>query len=47
MANVAAFLLSGLSSAVTGEILYVDAGFHSVAVPPLLEQIKMPELSES
>jgi len=30
--NVAAFLLSDLSSAVTGEITYVDAGYSTVAV---------------
>ena len=30
--NVAAFLLSSLSSAVTGEITYVDAGYSTVAV---------------
>jgi enoyl-[acyl-carrier protein] reductase I len=29
--NVAAFLLSDLASAVTGEITYVDAGFNTVA----------------
>jgi enoyl-[acyl-carrier protein] reductase I len=28
--NVAAFLLSDLASAVTGEILYVDSGFSHV-----------------
>ncbi|MEO8485451.1 MAG: SDR family oxidoreductase [Betaproteobacteria bacterium] len=30
--NVAAFLLSGLASAVTGEITYVDGGYSTVAV---------------
>jgi enoyl-[acyl-carrier protein] reductase I len=29
--NVAAFLFSGLSSAITGEIIYVDCGFSTVA----------------
>jgi enoyl-[acyl-carrier protein] reductase I len=29
--NVAAFLLSDLASAVTGEITYVDCGFSTVA----------------
>jgi enoyl-[acyl-carrier protein] reductase I len=28
--NAAAFLLSGLAAGVTGEVLYVDAGFHNV-----------------
>lgn len=31
--NVAAFLLSELSSGITGEITYVDGGFNTVAVP--------------
>ncbi len=30
--NVAAFLLSDLASAITGEITYVDAGYSTVAV---------------
>ncbi|MCA9526793.1 MAG: SDR family oxidoreductase, partial [Myxococcales bacterium] len=30
--DAAAFLLSDLSSAVTGEILHVDAGYHAVGV---------------
>jgi len=30
--NVAAFLLSDLSSAITGEIMYVDCGYSTVAV---------------
>ena len=30
--NTAAFLLSDLSSGITGDIVYVDAGFHAVAV---------------
>ena len=30
--NVAAFLLSDLACAVTGEVVHVDAGFHSVAI---------------
>lgn len=29
--NTAAFLLSDLASGITGEIIYVDAGFHSTA----------------
>lgn len=32
--NAALYLLSDLSSAVTGEIHFVDAGFHIVGVPP-------------
>ncbi len=35
--NVAAFLLSDLSSAVTGEVVHVDAGFHSVAIGEEIE----------
>lgn len=31
--NAAAFLCSDLASAITGEILYVDAGFNVVAMP--------------
>ena len=30
--NAAAFLCSDLASGITGEVLYVDAGFHSVAI---------------
>ena len=33
--NCAAFLCSDLSSAVTGEVLHVDAGFHCVAMNDL------------
>ena len=32
--NTAAFLLSDLASGITGNIAYVDAGFHSVGVSP-------------
>jgi enoyl-[acyl-carrier protein] reductase I len=31
--NSAAFLCSDLASAITGEVLHVDAGFHAVALP--------------
>lgn len=30
--NTAAFLLSDLSSGITGEVIYVDAGFHCVGI---------------
>lgn len=33
--NAAAFLCSDLASGITGEILYVDAGFNITAAPPL------------
>lgn len=36
--NAAAFLLSDLAGGITGNIAYVDAGFHSVAVSPVLTQ---------
>ena len=32
--NAAAFLCSDLASGITGEILYVDAGFQSVGISP-------------
>ena len=32
--NTAAFLLSDLASGITGNIAYVDAGFHLVGVSP-------------
>lgn len=32
--NVAAFLLSDMASGMTGDVVYVDAGFHSVAIGP-------------
>ena len=35
--NTAAFLLSDYASGITGDNVYVDAGFHAVAVPDLLE----------
>ena len=31
--NTAAFLCSDLASGITGEVVHVDAGFHSVAMP--------------
>lgn len=35
--NAAAFLCSDLASGITGEIMYVDAGYSTVGVPPLDE----------
>jgi len=35
--NTAAFLLSDYASGITGDNVYVDAGFHAVAVPDILE----------
>lgn len=34
------FLLSDLSSGVTGETLYVDAGYHNIGVPDLTRETK-------
>ena len=34
--NTAAFLLSDLASGITGNVTYVDAGFHTVGVSPAL-----------
>ena len=33
--NTAAFLCSDLASAITGEVLHVDAGFHAIALSDL------------
>jgi enoyl-[acyl-carrier protein] reductase I len=41
VAKAAQFLLSDLASGVTGHILYVDAGYNTVAVPPNLEEIQV------
>lgn len=35
--NAAAFLCSDLALGITGEILHVDAGFHSIAMPEMSE----------
>ncbi|MCA9069029.1 MAG: enoyl-ACP reductase [Planctomycetaceae bacterium] len=40
VAKSAAFLLSDLGSAVTGEILHVDCGYHIMGAPPLDAQGK-------
>ncbi|OGN61312.1 MAG: hypothetical protein A3F40_02140 [Chlamydiae bacterium RIFCSPHIGHO2_12_FULL_27_8] len=32
IANTAAFLLSNLSSAITGEVIYVDNGLHAMGI---------------
>ncbi len=42
VARAALFLLSDLGSGVTGQTLYVDAGYSSVGVPPDLDQIRLP-----
>jgi enoyl-[acyl-carrier protein] reductase I len=39
VANCAAFLASPESSAITGQIIYVDAGYNIVGIPPDLDQI--------
>lgn len=35
--NTAAFLLSDYASGITGDNIYVDAGFHAVAISDSLE----------
>ena len=42
VAKAALFLLSDLGSGVTGQTLYVDAGYTSVGVPPELDKIRLP-----
>lgn len=41
--NAALFLLSPWASGITGEILFVDAGFNTVAISEQLMQIEMSE----
>ena len=42
VAKSAYFLLSDLASGVTGQVLYVDAGYSIVGVPPDLDRIALP-----
>ena len=42
--NSALYLLSDLGSAVTGEILHVDCGYHTVGMVAVDEAIKVSEL---
>ncbi|MFN3202195.1 MAG: enoyl-ACP reductase [Bradymonadia bacterium] len=43
VAGTAMSLLSDLGSAITGEIIHVDAGFHAVGAPPLSALGVLPE----
>ncbi|MBN2689895.1 MAG: enoyl-ACP reductase [Gammaproteobacteria bacterium] len=36
--NAAAFLCSDLASGITGDVLYVDSGFHIIGVPDLIKE---------
>lgn len=42
VARTAYFFLSELASGVTGQILYVDAGYSIVGVPPDLDRMQLP-----
>lgn len=42
VAKASLFLLSDLASGVTGHVLYVDAGFNVMGVPPVIEQTAAP-----
>jgi enoyl-[acyl-carrier protein] reductase I len=42
VAKAALFLLSDLGSGVTGQTLYVDAGYSIVGVPPDLDKMTLP-----
>jgi enoyl-[acyl-carrier protein] reductase I len=42
VAKSAYFLLSDLASGVTGQVLYVDAGYSIVGVPPDLDRMQLP-----
>jgi enoyl-[acyl-carrier protein] reductase I len=41
VANASLFLLSDMAAGVTGHILYVDAGYNVVGVPPALSEVDM------
>ncbi len=42
VARSALFMLSDLGSGVTGQTLYVDAGYSAVGVPPELDKVRLP-----
>ncbi|MGB0652849.1 MAG: enoyl-ACP reductase FabI, partial [Thermoplasmatota archaeon] len=42
VARSALYLLSDLGSGVTGQTIYVDAGYSAVGVPPELDQMRLP-----
>lgn len=42
VARAALFFLSDLGSGVTGQTLYVDAGYSAMGVPPDLDQVTLP-----
>ncbi len=42
VARSALFLLSELGSGVTGQTLYVDAGYSAMGVPPELDKVRLP-----
>jgi enoyl-[acyl-carrier protein] reductase I len=42
VARAALFLLSDLGSGVTGQTLYVDAGYSAMGVPPDLDKVTLP-----
>lgn len=47
VAKSAYFLLSDLASGVTGQVLYVDAGYSIMGVPPDLDKIRLPGQAEA
>ncbi len=42
VARAARFLLTDLGSGVTGQVLYVDAGYSAMGVPPRLDEVTLP-----